>query len=122
LTKFHTQKGVCATVTLAHPSSRFGIAELDGSGLITGFREKPILDELVSIGFFAFSPEIFSYVKRNSVLETSPLSLLAEQGQLSGFVHRGFWQPIDTYRELLIMQRHWESGSPPWHEPLGERE
>jgi len=119
LIKFHTQKGACAAVTLAHPSSRFGIAELNGAGLVTGFREKPILDELVSIGFFVFSPEIFSYIERDSVLETAPLSLLAEQGQLSGFVHQGFWHPIDTYRELLIMQRHWESGSPPWHEPVG---
>jgi len=114
LLTFHAQKGVCAAVTLAHPSSRFGIAERDSAGMITGFREKPILDELVSIGFFVFGKEIFSYIERDSALESGPLSLLAAQGQLSGFIHEGFWQPLDTFRELLIMQQHWETGNPPW--------
>lgn len=110
----HEQAGVLSTVTLARPSSRFGIAEVDASGLVRSFREKPQLDELVSIGFFVFEPQVLSLLDEDSVLEEQPVSYLASSRNLSSFIHQGFWQPIDTYRELLQMQKLWDSGSPPW--------
>jgi glucose-1-phosphate cytidylyltransferase len=114
LVDFHSKQGTFASVTLAHPTSRFGIAEVDESKKARGFREKPILDDLVSIGFFVFGPEIFSYLSGGGALESGPLHQLATDGQLSGFRHEGFWQPLDTYRELLLMQALWDTGDAPW--------
>lgn len=114
LLKKHEASNRLATVTVAHPRSRFGIVDLTEDGRVSGFREKPVLEDLVSIGFFVFGPEVFDVLGPNSVLENEPLNSIAIDGQLTGFVHPGFWQPLDTYRELLLMQALWESGNPPW--------
>jgi len=110
----HNAGGTLGTVTLARPTSRFGIAQLDEGGLVTGFREKPILDELVSIGFFIFKPSVLDMLETTSTLEEEPLASLAATGQLRGYIHDGFWQPIDTYRELLAMQKLWMKNTAPW--------
>lgn len=110
----HNRRGKRASVTLTRPSSRFGIADLDDDGLVRGFKEKPVLDELVSIGFFVFEREVLASLAGDSVLEGSPLSALAAEGQLSGFIHDAYWQPIDTYRELLAAKKLWENGEAPW--------
>jgi len=112
----HQSGGVSATVTLAHPTSRFGVAEMGSDGKITGFREKPVLEDLVSMGFFVFEKEVFDFLRPDSVLEEEPLSRLAFEHELTGCVHDGFWQPLDTYRELLVMQKLWDSGTAPWFE------
>ena len=114
LVKAHENGGSLGTVTLARPTSRFGIAQLDDGGLVKGFREKPILDELVSIGFFIFEPSFLDVLDRASTLEEEPLANLAATGQLRGYIHNGFWQPIDTYRELLAVQKLWTENAAPW--------
>jgi glucose-1-phosphate cytidylyltransferase len=110
----HTQRGLTATVTLAHPTSRFGVADLDSAGLVNGFREKPVLEEFVSIGFFVFEPAVFALLDQNSVLEKAPLATLAASGNLGSFEHNGYWQAVDTYRELVQVQELWESGAASW--------
>ena len=110
----HLTGGSLGTVTLARPTSRFGIAKLDDGGLVTGFREKPILDELVSIGFFIFEPSVLEILDVAATLEEEPLAHLAATRQLRAYIHNGFWQPIDTYRELLAMQKLWAENAAPW--------
>lgn len=39
---------------------------------------------------------------------------LAEEGQLYAYKHEGFWQCMDTLRELKYLESLWDSGAPPW--------
>ena len=39
---------------------------------------------------------------------------LAEEGQMSTYEHIGFWQPMDTLRDKIILEESWESGKAPW--------
>lgn len=114
LIQFHVSHGRISTVTTARPSSRFGLVETDAQGLVTSFREKPVLEEWVNIGFFIFGQSIFPLLNQDSVLEEQPLDELARSGQLGAFRHQGFWQPMDTYREAQHLNSLWDSGSPPW--------
>jgi len=66
------------------------------------------------MGYFIFQPEIFSYLSLESVLEEEPLRKLALEGEIGAFKHTGFWQPMDTYRESLLLNSLWESGHAPW--------
>lgn len=60
-------------------------------------------------------PEIFDYIDGNDVVfEQQPLSRLAEEGQLMSYVHKGFWQCMDTMREKELLERYWETGKAPW--------
>jgi glucose-1-phosphate cytidylyltransferase len=88
--------------------------DVDGTGRVTKFREKPRLDGWVNIGFFIFEPGVLQYLDEECVLEQAPLASLASEGQLSAYRHEGFWQPMDTFRELTILNGLWRTGQAPW--------
>lgn len=114
LLAFHRSHGRLATVTSVHPTSRFGVLEIDDDGLVRRFKEKPQVEGWINIGYFIFEPGVFDYLDDNSVLEQDPLHRLAQDGQLAAFQHEGFWQPMDTYREALMLNELWDSGEAPW--------
>ncbi len=114
LRAFHAAHGKTATMTTTQPGSRFGVVDVGEDGMVRQFREKPRSDDWINIGFFIFEPEVFRYLGDNSVLEQEPLHALATEGELGAFKHEGFWQPMDTYRESIILNELWAGGSPPW--------
>jgi glucose-1-phosphate cytidylyltransferase len=115
LIKFHKKRGGLATLTAVQPPGRFGALSLEEQR-ITGFSEKPDGDGgRINGGFFVVSPSVFNYVQDDStVWEREPLEQLAVDGQLYAYVHDGFWQPMDTLRDKIALERLWESGNPPW--------
>jgi glucose-1-phosphate cytidylyltransferase len=114
LINVHERSGRLATLTAVQPTSRFGLMDVDETGAVSHFREKPKMKDWVSIGFFIFEPPVLDYLVAEGGLEEEGLTRLAADGQLSAHKHEGFWQPMDTYREYLILQELWESGSSPW--------
>lgn len=114
LLEFHKSHGKIATVTTVQPTSRFGVLDVDDDGIVNEFKEKPQTDGWINIGYFVFEPQIFDYLEDNSVLEEEPLRRLAEDRQIAAFQHRGFWQPMDTYRESQMLNDMWSAGTAPW--------
>lgn len=114
LIEYHESHGKLATVTSVQPLSRFGVLDLDEDGGVRQFKEKPQVEGWINIGYFIFEPGIFDYLGENSVLEDAPLRKLAEDGQIAAHPHRGFWQPMDTYRETLMLNEMWDEGKAPW--------
>lgn len=114
LLRTHHEGGRLATLTAVQPTSRFGLMDIDESGAVRHFREKPRMNDWVSIGFFVFRPEVLDYLSAEGGLEEEGLTRLAIDGQLQAYMHEGFWQPMDTYREYLILQDLWTSGASPW--------
>jgi len=114
LRAFHEASGCLATVTTVQPTSRFGVMEVESDGRVVSFSEKPQLDGWINVGFFIMDPQVIDYLDPECVLEEEPLARLARDHQLSAYRHRGFWQPMDTYRESRILSEAWENGSAPW--------
>jgi len=115
LMTFHREHGTIATVTAVQPPGRFGAMEVDGDRILR-FQEKPRGDGAwINGGFFVLSPEVVRYLDGDdTVWEQEPLRRLAEDGQLSSFRHKGFWQPMDTLRDKRHLEELWESGEAPW--------
>ncbi len=116
LLKFHKRHGKIATFTAVRPPSRFGVIEFKGDQAIS-FQEKPqTQDGWINGGFFVFEPQIFDYLTDGdaTVLERRPLEKLAEDGQLMGFKHEGFWQCMDTLRDKIYLNKIWEEQKAPW--------
>jgi len=109
----HKKAGKVATLTGVRESSRFGVIETDAQGLVSRFREKPVLDGLISGGFFVFEPEIFEYLD-DGPLEEAPLEKLATERQLALFKHEGFFRTMDTYRDYLELNALHAQGRTPW--------
>ena len=83
---------------------------------IVSFEEKPQGDgSWINGGFFVLSPKVLDYIEDDtSIWERDPLQRLSKEGQLSAFLHRGFWQPMDTLRDRVQLEKLWESQSAPW--------
>lgn len=115
LLDFHRSHGKVATVTAVRPPSRFGGLVITGDA-VQEFSEKPQTGEgWINGGFFVFQPGIFRYLKDDqSILERDPLEKLAADGQLMAYRHTGFWQPMDTLRDKLLLESLWQTGEAPW--------
>jgi glucose-1-phosphate cytidylyltransferase len=116
LVAFHQSHKKIGTVTGVRPSSRFGELITDRHKVVD-FVEKPqIAEKLVSGGYFVFDRAFFSYLTEDDscTLEKEPLMNLAKDDQLMVYEHEGFWQCIDTYRELEYVNNIWRTSIPPW--------
>jgi len=111
---FHRGHGAAATLTLVRPDTPWGVAMLEGKDRVSGFVEKPRMEQWINGGFFFFEPAALAYVKEDSVLEREPLERLASDGELRGFRHEGFWDCMDTYKDAVLLNDLWEGGRAPW--------
>ena len=111
---FHKKHGKKATVTAVSPSPRFGALTLDGNSVV-GFNEKPVGDgSVINGGFFVLDPEVGELINSDQTIwEREPLESLARDGELMAYRHQGFWQPMDTLREKILLEELWDSGQAP---------
>jgi len=115
LTNFHKKQKTLATLTATQPPGRFGALNLDRHK-IASFEEKPQGDGgWINGGFFVLSPKVFDYIDGDdSIWEREPMEKLAREGQMSAYLHKGFWQPMDTLRDKNQLEELWASGKAPW--------
>jgi glucose-1-phosphate cytidylyltransferase len=115
LVRFHERHGRLATVTAVRPPARFGAMELR-EDRVTSFSEKPQTGAgWINGGFFVFERAVLDYIAGDEMsLEREPLEQLAAEGELMAFRHPGFWEPMDTQRDLDSLNRQWASGEAPW--------
>jgi len=113
--EFHKQHGKLATMTATQPPGRFGALDLQGSE-VKNFLEKPHGDGgWINGGFFVLSPKVLDLIDGDETLwEKAPLENLAKSGNLQAFMHKGFWQPMDTLRDKTQLEELWASGQAPW--------
>ncbi len=116
LVECHLKHGKMATVTGVRPSSRFGELKTNSSGQVEHFHEKPqVAEGLINGGFFVFQKSFLNELNDNdSVLEQKPLEGVTAKGELMLYRHDGFWQCVDTYRELDVLNSLWKQNTPPW--------
>ncbi|HBY58151.1 MAG TPA: glucose-1-phosphate cytidylyltransferase [Candidatus Atribacteria bacterium] len=113
---FHHKCGKIGTVTGVRPPSRFGELITEGE-TVTKFSEKPLVSQgYINGGFFVFNRRFFDYltVEDKCILEREPLERLAEDGELMMYPHHGYWQCMDTYRDLELLQKTWRMERAPW--------
>lgn len=117
LIKFHQKQKSIATLTAVQPPGRFGVFTLEeGSDKISDFQEKVNHKTAwINGGFFVLEPEIFDYIEGDdTVWEQTPMQKLSQEGKLNAYRHAGYWQNMDTLRDLEVLQEQWRSDNPPW--------
>jgi len=115
LLDFHEQHGLKATITTVRPPARFGDVGIEGH-LVERFTEKDTINAgWINGGFMVLEPEIFAYLERDAdSLEVDLLERLADENQLGGFCHDGFWRCMDTLRDKHDLEELWQRGNAPW--------
>jgi glucose-1-phosphate cytidylyltransferase len=115
LVKLHQEQRTLATVTATQPPGRWGVLEI-ANARVRSFREKVTSDtEWINGGFFVLSPKVIDYIEGDATAwEREPLERLAKENQLSAYRHVGFWHPMDTLRDKMLLEDLWRSGKAPW--------
>ena len=116
LKAFHENHGRIATITTVNVAQLKGVLDIDKDNTVTSFREKDEKDNsLINGGFMVLNPGIFDYLEGDdTIFEKEPMQKLAEEGELKSFYHDGFWQCMDTQREMKKLEELWQRGEAPW--------
>lgn len=112
LVESHRQSNATLSITTSIPRSRFGVVVSDATGRVNSFLEKPRSSEKVNIGFMLAEHVVLSYLDDSSVLEEEPIQRLVQEGRVNSYFHEGYWQPMDTQRELQALNQLWADGAP----------
>ncbi|MCZ2481759.1 glucose-1-phosphate cytidylyltransferase [Aquirufa nivalisilvae] len=117
LIAYHQSHDRILTLTGVRPAGRFGEIMCTDEGVVSEFNEKPQAAEgRINGGFFVCNKELFDYLSDNDdlVFEKEPMMNLVKDQQLMQFNHDGFWQPMDTYREFILLNGLYENNNAPW--------
>lgn len=116
LLEFHKQSGKKATLTAVMLEQSKGVLDIASDNSVKAFREKSLTDGApINAGYMVFEPEIFDYIDSDAtVLEREPLEKLAAEGELMSYMYKGFWQCMDTKREMDMLNNLLEQGKAPW--------
>jgi glucose-1-phosphate cytidylyltransferase len=114
LVEYHRKKNKIATLTGVHPTSSFGLMNVE-NGIVKAFREKPILNDMVNGGYMVMNKKVFDYFPQGDcAFEEEPLVGLAKDGQLTVYEHQGFWKAIDTQKDIIFVDNMCNKGIMPW--------
>ena len=115
LIDFHKSHKKLATVTAVKPQARYGAMDIEGD-YVNNFVEKPIGESgFINGGFFVLSNKVLDYIDGDQTSwENEPLQYLSRDKELKAFIHNGFWHPMDTLREKIVLQNLWDNGLAPW--------
>lgn len=116
LVEFHQCHGKIATLTAVLEDQSKGVLDIGGDNAVKSFREKKHSDGApINAGYMVLNPDVFKYIKDDtSVFEREPLEMLATQGELMSYMHKGFWQCMDNIREKNELEKLIEARKAPW--------
>lgn len=116
LLEFHQSHGKIATLTAVLIDQSKGVLDIGEGNSVRSFREKSSSDgSPINAGYMVLDPEIFDYLQDdNTIFEREPLERLANEGELMSYMHKGFWQCMDSIREKNILENMIENGTAPW--------
>ena len=116
LITYHKEQAREVTISAVQPGGRFGVLDFNDRGAVSGFREKDLDDGgWINAGFMVCNSGIFDYLDGDDcVLEQAPFRQLSADGNLTAYLHYGYWQCMDTQRDKGFLEERWQSGKAPW--------
>lgn len=116
LVEYHKSHGKIATLTAVTLEQQKGVLDIGGDNAVKSFREKNLSDGAsINAGYMVLNPEVFDYIEGDeTVFEREPLEMLAKNGELMSFIHKGFWQCMDNVREKELLEKLYASNKAPW--------
>ena len=116
LLAFHHGHGKAMTITAVHPKAHYGELMIRDEGKVDSFMEKPEFKQSwINGGFMVLEPEVLEWIDGDAtVLEREPIEHAVNTSNLMAYRHAGFWQCMDTLRDVSNLNDMWESGNRPW--------
>jgi NDP-sugar pyrophosphorylase family protein len=109
----HRETGAAATITVTQPPSSFGVVELDGAGMVTGFEEAAVVPYWVSCGAYVLGEQAVAALPERGDHETSTFPELAAEGRLAAYRYDGVWLTVNTPKDLRRAEEY-VAANPHW--------
>ncbi|MBF0231407.1 MAG: glucose-1-phosphate cytidylyltransferase [Desulfamplus sp.] len=115
LVEFHESHGKLMTITAVHPKAHYGELEIENNAVLA-FKEKPQFKQSwVNGGFMVIQPNCLKYLENDeTILEREPMEKFVEDAEMAAYQHNGFWQCMDTLRDMKYLNELWSTGKAPW--------
>jgi glucose-1-phosphate cytidylyltransferase len=110
---FRHRDKVAAFISV-RPNYTFHMVETDGDDTVSSIRHVRESDVWINGGYFILRREIFDYIRPGEELVEAPFQRLVEEGQLLTYRYEGFWEPMDTLKEMQHLEALYQGGRPPW--------
>lgn len=116
LIESHRNSHKLGTISIYNFGQSKGVVDIDKNGNISSFREKSDFDgDLINIGFMVMNKKVIDMIPDdNASFEDYVIKVLASNGELNGYRHKGFWQCMDTINEKKKLEDFWNSNKAPW--------
>ena len=102
----HAEREPAATITVVRPKSPFGLVEVDGDDVVSGFREDARLPVWVNCGIYVLGEEALERLPEKGDHETTTFPELAAEGRLHAFRHEGVWLTVNTPKQLRLADEY----------------
>jgi NDP-sugar pyrophosphorylase family protein len=109
----HRSGGALATITVARPTSQFGLVDVDDENVVRGFQEAGRVPYWVNCGNYVLSEEAIERFPDKGDHESTAFPELAAEGRLRAYRHEGLWLTVNTPKELRVAQDH-VAAHPEW--------
>lgn len=114
LVRRHHASGAVATFMSAPPAVSFHFVHSEPSGAVSDISAAESAELWVNAGFFVFRHDIFDYIRPGEELVLAPFQRLIKRRLLQAVRHTGFWQPVDTNKDLQTVTEMARDGIGPW--------
>jgi NDP-mannose synthase len=98
LIRFHNKQKATATIAVhcRKVDIDFGVVECDDNNRMIGYREKPSIDYMVSMGIYIFEPKVLTYIPHGQYLDLPDLvkKMIAEGEKVVSYPYKGYWQDL----------------------------
>jgi NDP-sugar pyrophosphorylase family protein len=109
----HVTAGASASIATFTRCNRidFGVVLADDDGPVIGYDEKPTSDYLVSMGVYAFSPDVLTHIEPGTYLDFPDLilRLLSRGARVRSALFNGFWLDIGRHDDFALAQSEFET-------------
>jgi len=110
---FEKHSAVAAFISVRPPHS-YHVATAEESGVVTELMPVGEIDQWINAGYFIFRSEIFDYIAPGEDLVIEGFQRLISKGMLVTYRYRGFWAPLDTFKEKVLLDEQVATGRAPW--------
>ena len=115
LLAFHKSHGKLATVTTVRSPARFGRIAFQSDQIVEFYEKSESAEGWINGGYFVLHPKAIDYIEDDETIwERAPVEQLAQDGQLMGYRHDGFWSCMDTLKEKRLLEQLWNTNKAPW--------
>jgi glucose-1-phosphate cytidylyltransferase len=113
ITTFLSSGKIACLLTVPAPHTFHNI-RIDGQGQVRSIEHINSTDIRVNAGFFVLNRRIFDYMRPDEELVEEPFERLIAEGQLMAVPYDGYWQPMDTFKDKMLLDEMAATRHPPW--------